>query len=305
MPRRPRLNLPGRVYHLIPRFVDREWFITCEEERATYLRLFGRAISRSDWRCIAYAVMSNHIHLGLIPGVQRLDSWIRSAHAPFADWMNKRHDRIGPLFVRGPKDFLVAPDRVRNVIAYIHNNPVRARIVAQASLSDWTSHGAYLAPATSPPWLDVAEGLWLSGFDGGRAFNAWVDDPQSNPPDEDLHEGGPSSTRSPKDSIERGALQRGAPRASGNQIVRATADYLGISLAELCSSRRGRLQQLGREVAIRCAVVVGLPGTAIAAALAISQQGESSIRRRTPSRPVVGEVSSRVLAIVSDAKVWK
>ena len=135
MSRRPRSTTEGLVYHLISRFVDRDWFITCAEERAMYLRLFGDAVAKSDWLCLAYAVMSNHIHLALLAGEQPV-SWLRDAHSPFANWMNERHDRIGPMFVRGPKDKPVQPGGVGRLIAYIHNNPVRAGVVTSPAESD-------------------------------------------------------------------------------------------------------------------------------------------------------------------------
>src|SRR5262245_19821839 len=112
MPRPIRHNVPGTVYHLISRFVDREWFVETPEERATYLRLLARAIQISDWLCLAYAVMSNHIHLAMLAGEQPLGPIIRQVHSPFADWMNRRHDRIGSMFVRGPKDYRVPPARI-------------------------------------------------------------------------------------------------------------------------------------------------------------------------------------------------
>src|SRR5882762_8704116 len=109
MPRRPRQNSPGRVYHLISRFVDRDWFIATESERRVYLELLGRALQTSDWRCLAFAIMSNHIHLAMVAGLQALDRWIRRVHSPFAEWLNQRYDRIGSVFVRGPNDHVVAP----------------------------------------------------------------------------------------------------------------------------------------------------------------------------------------------------
>src|SRR4051812_19613519 len=99
MPRVPRHIVPGRVYHLISRFVDREWFIAHERERRLYLALLGDAVSASDWRCFSYGVMSNHLHHAFVAGQQSLASWIRRVHSPFADIMNKEHDRIGPMFV--------------------------------------------------------------------------------------------------------------------------------------------------------------------------------------------------------------
>src|SRR3569623_2508287 len=124
MPRKPRSFVPGLAYHLISRFVDRDWFIKDEEDRLFYLDLLGRALARTDWLSLGYVVMSSHFHHAVIAGHQRLDSWMRPVHSPFADWLNKKHDRIGNVFVRGPKDLLVRRDGVGPLLAYIHNNPV-------------------------------------------------------------------------------------------------------------------------------------------------------------------------------------
>ncbi|MGE3543333.1 MAG: transposase [Kofleriaceae bacterium] len=119
--------------------------------------------------------MSNHIHLALIAGAARLASWIGAAHGPFAEWINERHNRIGSVFVRGPKSIGMRADGVARLVAYIHRNPVRAGIVARANESSWTSHHAYLQPATAPAWLDVARGLELMRFADANAMDAWVD----------------------------------------------------------------------------------------------------------------------------------
>ncbi|MEJ7603015.1 MAG: hypothetical protein WKG01_34325, partial [Kofleriaceae bacterium] len=107
-----------------------------EVERARYLWLLGRALERSDWRCFAYAVMSNHVHLALQAGSQPLAGWLRQAHVPFAMWLNERRERIGPVFVRGPRLRAVRPEGAARLVSYIHNNPVRARVVTRASDSD-------------------------------------------------------------------------------------------------------------------------------------------------------------------------
>jgi hypothetical protein len=39
------------------------------------------------------------------------------------------------------------------LIRYVHNNPVRAGVVARASESGWSSHRAYLGLASCPSWL--------------------------------------------------------------------------------------------------------------------------------------------------------
>src|SRR5262245_11595319 len=89
MPRQRRRIDQGLAYHLISRFVDREWFIEKTAEREHYLKLLGNSLENSDWRLTAYAIMSNHIHLECIAGTQLLANLMRPVHAPFADGMNR------------------------------------------------------------------------------------------------------------------------------------------------------------------------------------------------------------------------
>jgi REP element-mobilizing transposase RayT len=290
MPRTPRRNVPGFVYHLISRFVDREWFISNDDERTRYVTLLGRALSASDWRCLAFGVMSNHIHLAVVAGEQPLDAWVRRVHAPFANWMNERHDRIGVMFVRGPKDRAVAPHRVRDVIAYIHKNPVRAGVVADPAASSWTSHRAYLGMMAAPSWLHLTEGLTRSGFADRAAFAAWVAGSTAGMPDARRIEpewqfGEATSRHAPTSHDQLASLA----------IVHATATELGIPIAQLCSSRKSAVERLGRSIAVHCAAQLGVLGTDIAAALDISQQGESVIRRRSIDSTAIHERITRVL----------
>jgi REP element-mobilizing transposase RayT len=285
MPRGPRRILPGRIYHLISRFVDREWFITNERERSDYLALLGRAISASDWRCLAFAVMSNHIHIALVAGARSLASWVRRVHSPFATRMNRAYDRIGPMFVRGPKSLDVDADGIANVIAYIHNNPVRARLVDEASKSVWTSHRAYVGHADVPGWLHVSEGLARAGFNDPAAFDRWIADPDRESFDR-IHDQRIADEVLPiRDPIR--ALDPAV-------LVSAVAYELGISVAQLRSQRRSALEVCGREATVLCAQRFGLHGAATAKALGISQQAVSLIGQRgVGTRAIV--VGSRVL----------
>lgn len=167
-------SLGPAVFHLIPRFVAGEWFVKSERERGTYLVLLGDALKTTDWKCIAYAVMSNHIHLCVEAGLSPRCDWLRNAHAPFGAWINACNDRFGAVFADGMATWPVMPDEVAKVVAYIHNNPVRAGLVERASESAWTSHRAYLGNGARPRWLDVARGFALMGIGGAEAFDAFV-----------------------------------------------------------------------------------------------------------------------------------
>jgi REP element-mobilizing transposase RayT len=294
MPRVPRFIVHGLVYHLISRFVDRDWFITNERERSYYLDLFGRAIAKSDWRCIGYGVMSNHIHHSVVAGKQTLASWLRRAHSPFADFMNKEHDRIGPLFVRGPRALETAPQDVARLVAYIHNNPVRANVVASAAASTWTSHRAYLGLVKPPRWLDVDLGLRLCGFTDPLEFDRFVELHPSDPAREALERGSIEIDQSAlfREAVDRARERRVPP--SARAIVEATASELGMAPSVLCSRGRSRAQQFARAVAVLCARNLDVTGVAIAEALGITQPGACVALRRALEQPEVIDKSAVV-----------
>ena len=284
MPRTPRRSRSGTVVHLISRFVDRNWYIATETERTYYLELLQRALRESDWRCLAYAVMSNHIHLAAVVGRQTLASWARRVHSPFADWMNRTHDRIGTIFVRGPKEIETPPERVGALIAYIHNNPVRAGVVTEPSASDWTSHRAYVGHVRAPDWLHVRDGLAMAGIESPDAFDTWV---RTRPSERDVLKAIELADEPPlQDATE-------CP-VSAEELVRLAADELGIPVAQLCSRRRTLAEVVGRRVAVHVAARVGMCGAQIACALGLSQQAASRIGREPVERAIDGLVT-RVL----------
>ncbi len=174
MPRPLRSFEPRAIYHVIPRFVGGEWFIRSSTERELYLKLLGEGLVGSSWRCLAYAVMSSHIHLAMEAGNGKLAEWLREPHAQFAEWINQRDNRHGAVFVRGPNSPRVSPDGVARLIGYVHRNPVRAGLVDDPRDTDWTSHRAYLGQVAAPWWLDIDRGLELAGFASPTAMHTWI-----------------------------------------------------------------------------------------------------------------------------------
>ncbi len=300
-----RLHVPGIVHHLIWRFVDRDWHFRDDNERSRYREWLGRALSESDWRCLAYALMSNHIHVAAIAGDAPLAAWSRRVNTPFALWMNERRTRLGPLFAGRARDFAVAPGRTSLVLAYIHNNPLRARVVDTPSKSRWTSHRAYLGLETAPPWLHVEEGLARAEVADGAAFDAYVCGEARDVKPADLR------------AIAHAAKQRGGIRVATpgevavplvarpfarlrpnpSRVVDLVCMLAGVRADEVRSRRRQP-----DLVSARCAVIhtgrmVGLIGSELGAALGISEQAVSRIALHT--QPPT-ELCYRASALLAD-----
>ncbi len=188
MPRYNRIIRPGSVVHVIARFVNNEFLVRTATERAEYLNRLGAAIQKSDWRLLAYVVMSSHIHWKTLAGRIPFKSIAAPVHGGFARWLNRHRGRLGPVFADRPTTLTIDPIQAPRLISYIHNNPVRAGTVDGPLVSDWSSHRAYCGLEPVPEWLDVELGLKLAGFsnddEGREAFHQCVLEQSLLPHDE-------------------------------------------------------------------------------------------------------------------------
>jgi len=178
MPRYARLNVPGGVFHVISRCLNREFLIDGPEDRARYLSLIGRAVERSDAAVLAYCLMSNHVHLVVRTGDDPLEKLMKPIHTGYAVWKNARAGRLGPVFASRFKSPLVAADEyLLELVRYVHNNPVRAGMAPEAAAFGGSSHRAYVGLEAAPPWLTLGDVLGRLDADPERArvaFAEWV-----------------------------------------------------------------------------------------------------------------------------------
>ncbi len=335
MPRHARRDAPGAVHHIIVRFVDRAFRIRDDEERRAYLYRLGAASRRSGWTVLAYAVMSNHVHLVALAAESSVASFTRPLHVGFAAWMNARHRLLGPLVAARPTVIVVDDGAVPRVLAYVHNNPVRAGVVTRADASGWSSHRAFVGLDAPPRWLAVRVGLRLAGFDGsaaGRAaFAAEVDARRGDRSDSIISAQDLAATRRSIRALVGSAAEIGSPfleatgvqlahevrvplgaavrprwpRPLGDALVRSVAAVMSVPADEIVGLRRGRAVSRARRVALLAGNhLLGRPLIEVAATLGISVQAASALLRRTPSAsvdPLRASAAAVVDAIVAAA----
>lgn len=168
MPRQARYWESQTVVHIISRFVNREFRLTDSVERGEYLDRVGRGTKRSDWRLLAYALMSSHVHWVALAGTTHPSKLLHPAHTGFAMWLNRRQGRLGPVFASRFRTVAIAGASAAALIAYVHNNPVRAGLVTHAEDSEWSSHRTLVGPKPPPPWLDVDLALAVCGLPNNK-----------------------------------------------------------------------------------------------------------------------------------------
>lgn len=165
MARKPRLHVPGGLYHVILRGNARQDIFFSAQDRARFYELLAEGVSRFDYRVHAFCLMTNHLHLALQAGEQSLSVGMQNLAFRYTRHINARRKRAGHLFEGRFKAFLVDRDRYGlALVRYIHLNPVRARMVSQPAAYAYSSHHAYLG-RDALPWLTTD---WVLGQFGSR-----------------------------------------------------------------------------------------------------------------------------------------
>jgi predicted transcriptional regulator/REP element-mobilizing transposase RayT len=151
-----RPHVTGGLFHVISRFHNGEYLLDHPDARCRYLEALGRGIERTDVRLFAYCLMSSHIHLVLQLGRTTLGTFTKSVNAGWVNWLNKRFKRLGTAMAHRPTSVFCDSDTYAlQLVRYVHNNPVRAGIVASAEGSTWSSHRAYMGLDKPAKWLTM------------------------------------------------------------------------------------------------------------------------------------------------------
>jgi hypothetical protein len=151
-------TLPAKsLFHFMWRAINGEFFLATDEVKRVFLDRFFKFFGAAGGAVLVYAfvVMSNHFHKAgeLVKDHRPLSRWARSAHSSFAQWLNRRLKRRGPVAQDRPKT-VVADDQeqLKRLMFYIDWNPVRAgmckhpseyrfssyRFYAHGEVNDWT-----------------------------------------------------------------------------------------------------------------------------------------------------------------------
>ena len=65
MSRKPRIEYPGAMYHVMNRGDQREDIFRDDEDRQRFLPTLGEACGKPEWQVHAYCLMGNHFHVVL------------------------------------------------------------------------------------------------------------------------------------------------------------------------------------------------------------------------------------------------
>lgn len=169
MPRTPRLQVAGGLYHVTANSNVGRLVFQSPAERDQFLAFLDATVERCRWSCRSYCLLSTHYHLlvetpqaDIAAGIQ----YLNGRYAQWANWLRRERShvfegRYGAVLVKTESHAL-------EVHRYIALNPVRAGLVRDPEDWPWSSMRALLGREPPPPFLDAAAVLQLFGP------NTWV-----------------------------------------------------------------------------------------------------------------------------------
>ena len=159
MPRQARLDAPGTLHHVILRGSERGQIVADRQDREAFVARLGAGATATGTTIYAWALLPNHAHLLLRSGPRGLPRFMRRLLTGYAQAYNRRHRRHGHLFQNRYKSLVVEADAYfRDLVRYLHLNPLRAKLVPdlpRLDRSPWCGHRGLLR-RESPAWQDRA-----------------------------------------------------------------------------------------------------------------------------------------------------
>ena len=145
MPRKPRIEIGGGLYHVITRGNNRRKTFRSHDDYLRFTSILQQQKSKLPFYLYAYCLMPNHVHLLIEMQDDPVSRIMQRVLTSYSQYHNRKYKKIGHLFQGRYKSIFCQTDRyLGELVRYIHLNPVRARIVKRPENYEYSGHRAYV-----------------------------------------------------------------------------------------------------------------------------------------------------------------
>ncbi len=156
MGRLPRVVVAGVSHHVTQRGNARQVILANDSDRLAYLELLRKYAELYGLSLLGYCLMSNHVHLIAVPStVEALAQTLKHTHGRYASYWNARRSSTGHVWQGRFYSCPLDDPHLWAALRYVELNPVRARLVTEASQWRWSSAAAHCQADTFDPLLEM------------------------------------------------------------------------------------------------------------------------------------------------------
>ena len=127
------------------RGINQQNIFSLEEDNEKFMAILAKYQKKSEYEIHAYCLMGNHVHLLIKEGNESLSHSMKKIGTSYVSWYNWQYNRKGHLFQDRYKSEPVEDDAYfLTVLRYIHQNPLKAGLVAHIDSYRWSSYTEYM-----------------------------------------------------------------------------------------------------------------------------------------------------------------
>ncbi len=251
MPRHKRLEIPGAIYHVIARGIERRDIFTDDKDSKEFVRRLAEGIKEVHCLCYGWALMPNHFHLIIRTGIRPLGDLMRKLLTGYAVYFNRRHKRSGYLYQNRYKSILCQEDvYLLELVRYVHFNPLRSRLVKnlQELISyKWCGHAAIMGEIGND-WQSTDEILQRFGrnnIEARKKYFEFMRDGEKTGKRDDLTGGGLRRSAGGWKGIMN--LKKTCERWQGDERMLGDGDFVNhaLKISEEAITRKDKLIRAG------------------------------------------------------------
>ncbi len=139
-----REEIKGGYYHVIARGNNREYIFNKDIDKGYFLKLLNESRQPMRYKLIGYVLMDNHYHLLIQTMDIKLQKIMHQINNKYSKYFNAIYERCGHVFQGRYKASLIRDERyLIKVLAYIHQNPVKAGMCKRIEDYKWSSDKFY------------------------------------------------------------------------------------------------------------------------------------------------------------------
>jgi putative transposase len=157
-------------HHVTQRGNNRQDVFFSDQDHLRYLELLRQNCLCYDVRVLGWCLMTNHVHLILIPGsAESLALTLGQLHSQYALEQNRQRRRVGHLWQNRFFSCALEAAHLLAALHYVELNPVRAGMTPSAEDWPWSSAGVHTSAGVRHelldwPWIKWMEEMRLGGW---------------------------------------------------------------------------------------------------------------------------------------------
>jgi putative transposase len=255
MPRTARLDAPGVLHHVMIRGIEGRNIFRNNKDRDDFIERLGILCPGTQSKVYAWAFLFNHAHFLFRSGTEPLSRLMRRLLTGYVIGFNHRHGRKGQLFQNRYKSIVCQEETyLRELVRYIHLNPIRAGIVQtvdELKGYKYSGHSSLLGKVKRQ-WQDTDYVLGCFGKSKAQArkkYESFVKVGLTEGRKDELTGGG--LIRSLGGWTEAREALRGGVHIMSDERILGDSDFVDsvISQSEEHYERRHRLKRQGYDLA--------------------------------------------------------